>query len=46
MFQIDKIQTARESAGQRVDDHFVDVNKMIRRGSGSEREVNDMMQIR
>ncbi len=40
---IDKAKEACETAQQRVLDHFVDVNKMVTLGSGSEREINDIM---
>lgn len=40
---ISKAKTACEVAGQNVEDHFVDVNKMVELGSGSRREVDDMM---
>ena len=36
---IDKAKTACEKAGQRAIDHFVDVNKMVKLGSGGEREA-------
>ncbi|MFA5167400.1 MAG: hypothetical protein WC530_02580 [Candidatus Omnitrophota bacterium] len=38
---IDKAKTACVNSGQNIPDHFVDVNKMIPLGSGS--EVDDMM---
>jgi DNA-damage-inducible protein D len=41
-----KAKIACETAGQGVNDHFVDVNKMVRLGSGSEREIEDIMLTR
>jgi DNA-damage-inducible protein D len=43
---IDKAKTACENSSQGVADHFVDVNKMVKLGSGSEREVDDIMLTR
>ena len=40
---VDKAKSACENAGMAVDDHFADVSKMVSLGSGSEREVDDMM---
>ena len=40
---ISKAKTACEVSGQRVTDHFVDVNKMVDLGSGSQREIDDIM---
>ena len=39
---IEKAKTACQNSGQNVTDHFVDVNKMVRLGSGSEREIDDI----
>lgn len=41
-----KARTACEVSGQRVADHFVDVTKMVDLGSGSRREVEDVMLTR
>jgi DNA-damage-inducible protein D len=38
---IEKARTACKSAGENDLDHFVDINKMVVLGSGSEREVED-----
>jgi DNA-damage-inducible protein D len=43
---ISKAKTACEVSGQRVTDHFVDVNKMVDLGSGSQREIDDIMVTR
>ncbi len=43
---IEKAKTACVNSGQDVVDHFVDVNKMVKLGSGSERQVDDMMLTR
>jgi len=40
---ISKAKTACEISGHEVSDHFVDVNKMVDLGSGSQREVDDIM---
>ncbi|KXK30168.1 MAG: DNA-damage-inducible protein D [Candidatus Brocadia sinica] len=39
---VDKAKTACENAGLAVSDHFVEVNKMVRLGSGAEREIDDI----
>jgi len=39
---IDKAKTACENADVKVSDHFVDVNKMVELGSGSQREIDDI----
>ena len=38
-----KAKTACELSGHPVSDHFVDVNKMVDLGSGSQRPVDDLM---
>lgn len=43
---ISKARTACEISGHGVTDHFVDVNKMVDLGSGSQREVDDIMLTR
>ena len=43
---INKAKTACANSGQNIADHFVDVNKMVALGSGSEREIDDMMLTR
>ncbi len=39
---ISKAKTACEVSGHRIEDHFVDVNKMVELGSGSQREIDDV----
>ena len=39
---IDKAKEACRNVGERLSDHFVDINKMVPLGSGSERPVNDI----
>lgn len=41
-----KGKTACEASGNAITDHFVDVNKMVNLGSGSEREIDDIMLTR
>lgn len=43
---INKGKTACEVSGHPISDHFVDVNKMVDLGSGSQREVDDIMLTR
>ncbi|MGB0878975.1 MAG: DNA damage-inducible protein D [Polaribacter sp.] len=43
---INKAKTACEVSEQQVDDHFVDVNKMVTIGSGAEKEISDIMLTR
>jgi DNA-damage-inducible protein D len=43
---ISKAKTACEVSGHSIGDHFVDVNKMVDLGSGSRREVDDIMLTR
>ncbi len=43
---IDKAKTACANSGQDIANHFVDVNKMVKLGSGSERQIDDMMLTR
>jgi DNA-damage-inducible protein D len=39
---IDKSKIACETSGEKVVDHFVDVNRMVDLGSGAERQIDDI----
>jgi len=39
---VEKAKTACTNAGFLIEDHFVDVNKMVPLGSGAEREIDDI----
>lgn len=41
-----KSKIACEATNNKISDHFVDVNKKVSLGSGSEREINDLMLTR
>ena len=43
---VSKAKTACEISGHEISDHFVDVNKMVGLGSGSQREIDDIMLTR
>lgn len=43
---ISKAKTACETSGHAISDHFVDVNKMVKIGSETEREIQDFMLTR
>ncbi len=43
---VSKAKTACEVSGRQVPDHFADVGKMVDLGSGSQREVDDIMLTR
>ena len=43
---IEKAKIACENSKQNISDHFADVSKMVRLGSGSERKIDDLMLTR
>lgn len=43
---IDKAKEACINVGQNVEDHYIDVNKMVVIGSGAERQIDDIMLTR
>lgn len=43
---IEKAKIACTGSGQSIENHFVEVNKMVRIGSGSSREINDMKSLK
>lgn len=43
---IEKAKEAAENAGENVSDHFADVSKMVSLGSGSERQIDDVILTR
>lgn len=43
---VDKAKESCKTTGEAVSDHFVDVNKMVRIGSGAERRQDDIMLTR
>lgn len=43
---INKAKTSCEASGNEIDDHFADIGKMVSIGSGTEREIPDVMLTR
>ena len=43
---IDKAKAACSNVGQNIEDHFIDVNKLVSIGSGAERQIDDIMLTR
>ena len=43
---INKAKTACETSGHQISDHFVEVNKMVKIGSETEREISDLLLTR
>ena len=43
---ITKAKTSCEASGHKPTDHFVDINKMVKIGSGTVREIDDIMLTR
>jgi DNA-damage-inducible protein D len=43
---VNKAKESCETTGEAISDHFVDVNKMVKIGSGAERKQDDMMLTR
>ena len=41
-----KAKNACENVGEKVSNHFIDVNKMVEIGSGAEKEIDDVLLTR